>query len=109
MTTVPTAAATGSVGARFLANCERHADAEAFRYPTPDDRWVSLTWRDLATRATELAAGLISLGITDGRRVAIAASTRIEWVEADLAIMLAGATTTTIYPNTNTADVTYIL
>ncbi|WUJ67950.1 long-chain fatty acid--CoA ligase [Kribbella soli] len=109
MTTVPTAAATGSVGARFLANCERHADAEAFRYPTPVDRWVSLTWRDLATRATELAAGLISLGITDGQRVAIAATTCIEWVEADLAIMLAGATTTTIYPNTNTEDVTYIL
>ncbi|NUR97389.1 MAG: long-chain fatty acid--CoA ligase [Kribbellaceae bacterium] len=109
MPTVPASTNTTSVGARFLAGCERHGDAEAFRYPVADGRWTSLSWRELATRATELAAGLISLGITQGQRVAIAASTRIEWVEADLAVLLAGATTTTVYPNTNADDVAYIL
>src|SRR5687767_9579736 len=109
MTTLPTASATTSVGARFLAGCERLADAEAFRHPTMDGAWASITWRDLATRATELAAGLLTLGITPGQRVAIAASTRIEWVLADLAVTLAGTATTTVYPNTNADDVTYIL
>ena len=32
----------------------------------------------------------------------------IEWVLADLAVMLAGAATTTIYPTTSESDVTYI-
>jgi long-chain acyl-CoA synthetase len=98
-----------TVGARFLANCERFADTEAFRHPTGDDGWASLTWRDLATRAIDLAAGLLALGVAPGRRVAIAASTRVEWVLADLAVMIAGAATTTVYPNTGADDVTYII
>lgn len=97
-----------SIGARFLASCERFGDAEAFRYPV-GDRWSTLTWHGLATRATELAAGLLALGVTRGQRVAIASSTRVEWVLADMAVTLAGAVTTTVYPNTNAGDVRYIV
>jgi long-chain acyl-CoA synthetase len=41
--------------------------------------------------------------------VAIASTTRLEWVLADLAIMTAGAATTTIYPTMLDADVAYIV
>ena len=41
--------------------------------------------------------------------MAIASSTRIEWVLADLGIMSAGAATTTVYPSTTPDDVSYIL
>jgi long-chain acyl-CoA synthetase len=41
--------------------------------------------------------------------VALAASTRYEWVIADLAVMLAGAATTTVYPATAEADVAYLV
>src|SRR6185437_1945615 len=47
--------------------------------------------------------GLIALGVRAGQRVALASGTRIEWVLADLAVLLAGAATTTVYPST-TAD-----
>ena len=52
---------------------------------------------------------LVSLGIEPEQRVGIASGTSYEWVLADLAIMCAGAATTTVYPSTNTEDTAYIL
>ena len=49
------------------------------------------------------------LGLQTGDRVAIASSTRLEWILADSAIMCAGGATTTIYPNTNVEDVVFSL
>src|SRR5690606_32089820 len=57
----------------------------------------------------KLAAGLLALGIESQQRVGIAAGTRYEWILADLAIMCAGAATTTVYPTTIAQDVAYIL
>ena len=52
---------------------------------------------------------MLALGVELEDRVAIASGTRIEWVLADLAIMCAGAATTTVYPTTQHGDVSYIL
>lgn len=98
-----------STGALFLDQCHRSADREAFRAPAPDGGWRSLTWADTAKQARELAAGLLALGIQPEQRIGIAATTRIEWVLADLAVALTGAATTTVYPTTNAEDVAYIV
>ncbi len=81
---------------------------EAFRY-VEDDRWVSLSWSQTKDKVFQLAAGLLALGIQPQDRVAIASSTRMEWVLADLAIMSAAGATTTIYPSTQHEDVCYVL
>jgi long-chain acyl-CoA synthetase len=83
-------------------------DAEAYRYPVGAG-WESATWRETGDRVRVLAAGLIALGVRPEQRVAIAAATRYEWVLADLAIMCAGAATTTIYPTTTASEVAYII
>jgi long-chain acyl-CoA synthetase len=89
--------------------------AEAYRYPVPPasgegpDDWKSLSWADAAERVYAIAAGLIELGVQPEQRVALASSTRIEWILADLGIMCAGAATTTIYPQTNAEESAYIL
>ncbi|MGW6724674.1 AMP-dependent synthetase/ligase [Nocardia sp. NPDC055029] len=98
-----------SVGARFLAQCDRNPQAEAFRYPDHADNWQSLTWSETAVRARELSAALLGMGVRAEDRVAVASSTRIEWVLADLGISLAGAAATTVYPTTNPEDVAFIL
>jgi len=97
-----------SVGRMFLDRVEATPTGEAFRYPV-DDGWESLSWEETRDRVWAIAAGLLSLGVEAEQRVAIASSTRIEWVLADLGIMCAGAATTTIYPSTTPDDVTYIL
>lgn len=97
-----------TVGEMFLDRVSRSADREAYRYPVGDG-WQSVTWAEAGARATRLAAGLVALGVEPQQRVAIASSTRYEWILADLAVMLAGAATTTVYPATVAADVAFIL
>jgi long-chain acyl-CoA synthetase len=97
-----------SMARMILDRVEATPDREAFRAPT-GGRWESLTWRQVGDRARALAAGLLAHGIRPEDRVAIAASTRLEWVLADFGILCAGAATTTVYPATPAADVAFIL
>ncbi len=98
-----------SLSALFFDRVHKSGQREAFRYPDENENWQSLTWAQTGDRVTQLAAGLVSLGITAEQRVAIASGTRVEWILADLATMAAGGATTTVYPTTMAADVAYIL
>ncbi|MEU0244766.1 AMP-dependent synthetase/ligase [Streptomyces sp. NPDC006235] len=104
-----------SVAGLFLDRVAATPDAEAYRYPVPassgqgPDDWKSLSWVQAAERVYAIAAGLIELGVQSEQRVALASSTRIEWILADLGIMCAGAATTTVYPQTNAEESAYIL
>ncbi|MBK9475614.1 MAG: long-chain fatty acid--CoA ligase [Tetrasphaera sp.] len=73
------------------------------------DDWKTVTWKEADADVRELAAGLVALGVEPEERVAIASGTRYEWALADLASMLAGAATTTIYPTTIAEDVAFII
>ncbi|MGW0815928.1 AMP-dependent synthetase/ligase [Streptomyces viridiviolaceus] len=104
-----------SVAGLFLERVAATPDAEAYRYPVPPasgegpDDWKSLSWAQAAERVYAIAAGLIELGVQPEQRVALASSTRMEWILADLGIMCAGAATTTVYPQTNADESAYIL
>ncbi|MFD7472270.1 AMP-dependent synthetase/ligase [Streptomyces sp. NPDC059837] len=104
-----------SVAALFLERVAATPDAEAYRYPVPPasgegpDEWKSLSWAQAAERVYAISAGLIELGVQPEQRVALASSTRVEWILADLGIMCAGAATTTIYPQTNAGESAFIL
>ncbi|MFC7816665.1 AMP-dependent synthetase/ligase [Streptomyces sp. NPDC057367] len=104
-----------SVAGLFLERVAATPDAEAYRYPVPSasgegpDDWKSLTWAQAAEHVHAIAAGLIELGVQPEQRVALASSTRLEWILADLGIMCAGAATTTVYPQTNAEESAYIL
>jgi len=96
-----------SVAHLFVGRVEATPSAEAFRFPVGAS-WASVTWAQTDARVRRIAAGLMALGVGPQERVALASSTRFEWVIADLAVMLAGAATTTIYPTTSESDVGYI-
>ncbi|KMS67756.1 AMP-dependent synthetase [Streptomyces regensis] len=104
-----------SVAALFLERVAATPDAEAYRYPVPPsagqgpDDWKSLSWAQAADRVYAIAAGLIDLGVEPEQRVALASSTRVEWILADLGIMCAGGATTTVYPQTNADESAFIL
>ncbi len=97
-----------SVAQMFLDRVAEDPSGEAYRYPSGDG-WASVTWGETGERVRRLAAGLVALGVQPQERVAIASSTRYEWILADLAIMCAGAATTTVYPSTMADDVAFIL
>ncbi len=99
---------TPNVAIQFLDRVEKSPDAEAYRFPRGES-WESVTWQETGAEVSRLAAGLLALGIEMEQRVGIASNTRYEWILADLAIMCAGAATTTVYPSTNAEDTAYIL
>jgi long-chain acyl-CoA synthetase len=99
--------------ARMLADRVAATPAgEAFRWPVAGadgtETWESMTWARTGERVTELAAGLLALGLRPEQRVVVYSATRIEWVLADLAINTAGGATTTIYPSSQPEDVLHI-
>ncbi|MEV7022364.1 long-chain fatty acid--CoA ligase [Kitasatospora sp. NPDC093558] len=109
-----------SVAHLFLERVAATPNTEAYRYPAPVDehaadsapgaeQWRSLTWAQTAARVKAVAAGLMALGIQPEDRVALASSTRLEWIVADLGNMCAGAATTTVYPSTNADETAFIL
>ncbi len=92
----------------FLDRVAAQPNREAFRYPAGEE-WASVTWQQTDELVRRRAAGLIALGVQPEQRVAVAASTRLKWVQCYLAAILAAAATTTIYPTTMAADVAYIV
>ena len=99
-----------SVGALFRSRVRATPDAPAYlHFADGSSELTTLTWRQTHEIVEQWAAGLISLGVQLEDRVAIASTTRVEWILADLAIICAGGATTTVYPTTIAEDVAYIL
>jgi long-chain acyl-CoA synthetase len=71
--------------------------------------WRSVSAEEMLQRARNLAAGLYSLGVRKGDRVAILSESCLEWVLADQGCILSGAVTVPIYPTLTPAQVSYIL
>ena len=85
-------------------------------HPKPDTlnykregAWRSVSAEEMLRRAHKIAAGLYSLGVRKGDRVAILSESCLEWVLADQGCILSGAVTVPIYPTLTPAQVSYIL
>ena len=98
-----------SVGAMLRRRVQLTPSRPAFVYPDVRNAWQTYTWSEAAEISEAVAAGLLHAGIELEQRVAIAATTRVEWILACYGIALAGAATTTVYPNTTDEDVAFIL
>ena len=98
-----------TVSRLFLDRVAETPDGTAYLAPQAAGGWKSYTWQEVGVRVRALASGLRALGVKPEQRVSILAGTRVEWIFADLAIMCAGAATTTIYPTSTVEDTAYIL
>ncbi len=97
-----------TICAKFLETTERYANKVAILYPK-NGQWLEVTWASYLETVEHLAAGLHSLGVRAGDRVAIMAETRPEWAYADLATLGLGAITVPVYHNNTAEDVQFIL
>ena len=74
-----------------------------------DGRWISISAAEMLERVRSIAAGLYSLGVRRGDRVAILSESRPEWVLTDGGCMFATAIDVPIYPTLTPPQVRYIL
>src|SRR5829696_1028237 len=98
-TVAPAAASTGSktIADLMALAAERHRTHEAQRFKR-DGEWHSISYAELGQAVSEIARGLIDLGIEQGERVSLLCQTRPEWTSCDFAISSAGAVVVPIYP-----------
>jgi len=91
----------------FLARCvERHGHRDAAVFCAPGVRW---TYSQLARRVDRFAAGLLSLGLYKGDRVAIWSPNRPEWLIAQFATARVGVILVNINPAYRRAELEYVL
>ena len=92
----------------FLQRVQQSAARTALRWKE-GGVWREATWGDWDRAAREVAAGLASLGLSLGDRVAIIGNTRPEWLHCDIAILMAGGVCVPIYQSNVPHECEYIL
>jgi long-chain acyl-CoA synthetase len=71
--------------------------------------WNRVSWTEYGKRVREVAAGLLSLGLEPGDRVAILGDNRPEWLICHLGAMSAGGATCGVYPTSAAEQVAYVV
>jgi long-chain acyl-CoA synthetase len=108
-TVAPSAQGTGSTTIADMMGlaAERFAGEPAVRRKV-DGEWRDVTYAEVGTIVSELARGLIDLGLQAGDRVAILCTTRPEWAYASFAISSAGGVVVPIYPTNSPEECRYV-
>ena len=108
VTTAPSATASQTIADLVPRAAERYADRAAIRCKR-DGAWQDVTFAELDQIVSEVALGLIDLGIEPGERVCILANTRPEWSYADLAATSAGTVVVPIYQTNSPEECHWVI
>ena len=92
----------------FFKQVVRLKDRVALRYKEYGI-WQRISWKEYGQKVTEVAAGLIGLGLSPGQYVAILGDNVPEWFICHLGIMIAGGATCGVYPTLAPEGVAYEL
>src|SRR3954470_9334626 len=106
------AAPSESTGSATIADmaaraAERFGDRAAVRYKR-EGEWRDVSFAELGGIVSEIARGLIDLGLQPGDRVALLCTTRPEWTYADFAISSAGGVVVPIYPTNSPSECAWV-
>jgi len=103
-TDVPLSEST--VGEFLRDTAQRFPERQAVVFREQGVRW---TWKEFDERVDRLAAGLRSLGLAKGDRVAIWSPNRFEWLLTQFATARMGAVLVNINPAYRTSEIEYAL
>jgi long-chain acyl-CoA synthetase len=105
--TQSTGPAPTTLGEMLVSAAARHHGV-ALQYRR-DDATVTISYPELGRRVTEIARGLIALGVQPGDRVSIFATTSAEWTLADFGALCAGAALAPVYHTSSPEECAYVL
>jgi long-chain acyl-CoA synthetase len=92
----------------FFDRVELHPDRVALRHRGAHG-WRDVTWAEYAHNVGCIGAGLRSLGMRAGDRMALLSANRPEWFYADIACMAAGGITAPIYTSSSADQVAHVV
>jgi len=114
----------GTLSAMFERAVDAYGDEVAQRYkggvydrslpetvvpPAPPGEYTSITYDEMGGIVRRLAAGFRDLGVDNGDAVGIYADTRMEWALSDFGVLAAGGVVTTVYTDSSSRQVQYLL
>ncbi|MDQ3174668.1 MAG: long-chain fatty acid--CoA ligase [Acidobacteriota bacterium] len=85
-----------------------HKRSDTLNYKR-DGRWIPISSDEMLARTRRIAAGLYSLGVRPGDRIALLSDSCPEWTLTDAGCLFAGAIDVRIYPTLTPPQVRYIL
>jgi len=97
-----------SIPQKFFDRTREHPSSALF-LNKEQGKWREITWKEAAEVVSEIANGLIALGVQINDRVCILSENRLEWIYTDFGIISAGAVTAAIYPSNLSDEVEYIV
>ncbi len=105
-------ASESSTGSRTVADllsaaADKHADKTAARFKR-DGEWRNVSYAEVRDIASEIALGLIDLGLEPGDRVCILSQTRPEWTYCDFAVSSAGGVVVPIYATNSPSECEWV-
>src|SRR3954467_1943571 len=105
----PTHRGTGSVTIADIVSlaAERYGERPAARFQR-DGEWREVSYVELDETVSEVARGLVALGLEAGRAVALLCTTRVEWTYADFGITTSGGVVVPIYPTNSPEECAWV-
>lgn len=73
------------------------------------DKYKGISYKEFGEQTENFAAGLASLGVKKGDKIAIISENRPEWVYSDMAILSVGAIDVPLYPSLTSDSIEFIL
>ncbi|HEU4770312.1 MAG TPA: long-chain fatty acid--CoA ligase [Pyrinomonadaceae bacterium] len=92
----------------FMEVARDHKRPDTLNYKS-EGRWIPISSDELIARAKTIAAGLHSIGVRRGDRVALLSENRVEWTLTDAGCIFGGVIDVPIYPTLTPPQVRYIL
>ncbi|MGD0671775.1 MAG: long-chain fatty acid--CoA ligase [Candidatus Binatus sp.] len=92
----------------FEARAHKYG-ARAFLRDKPGKVWTDHSWTEISDAAGKLRAGLLSLGVRPGDRVAILSDNCPEWIVADQAILGLGAIVVPLYTTSGLEETAHVI
>ena len=92
----------------FEARAHKYG-ARAFLKDKPGKVWTDHSWTEISDAAGKLRAGLLSLGVRPGDRVAILSDNCPEWIVVDQAILGLGAIVVPLYTTSGLEETAHVI
>jgi long-chain acyl-CoA synthetase len=92
----------------YLTTIGEHPGPRAFLHKI-GGRYEPVSREEFGGVGTEIALGLVALGLERGERVALLSENRLEWPETDMGILTAALVSVPIYPTVTRRSVEHIL
>jgi long-chain acyl-CoA synthetase len=106
-TAAPESTGSATIADMMSLAAEKHGDRSAVTFKRGDE-WAEVSYREVGETVSEIARGLIDLGLAPGERAAVLCTTRPEWTYASFGISSAGGVVVPIYPTNSPEECEWV-